>query len=75
MLTFWDFSISRDIALADPPISVKDSNVIENYHARQKNTKMEKGKMRKKDEEANGTWMAAKSNLMTHLHLLKLINP
>ena len=75
MLTFWDFSISRDIALPDPPISVQQSYVIENYHARQKNTKMEKGKMRKKDEEANGTWMAAKSNSMTHLHLLKLINP
>ena len=73
--TSWDFSISRDIAVTDPLISVQESNVIENYHARQKNTKMEKGKMRKKDEEANGTWMAAKSNSMTHLHLLKLINP
>ena len=75
MLTFWDFSISRDIALNDPPISVQESNVIENYLARQKNIKMEKGKVRKKDEEANGTWMAAKSNSMTNLHLLKLINP
>ena len=75
ILTSWDFSISRDIALTDPPISVQESNVIENYHARQKNSKMEKRKMRKKDEEANGTWMAAKSNSMTHLHLLKLINP
>ena len=75
ILSSWDFSISRDIALTDPPISVQKSNVIENYHARQKNTKMKKGKMRKKDEEANGTWMAAKSNSMTHLHLLKLINP
>ena len=53
MRTFWVFSISRDIALTDPPISVQESNVIENYHARQKNRKMEKGKMRKKDEKAN----------------------
>ena len=36
---------------------------------------MEKRKMKKKDEEANGTWMTAKSNSMTHLHVLKLINP
>ena len=28
-----DFSISRHIALTDPPISVQESNVIENYHA------------------------------------------
>ena len=75
ILTSWDFSISRDIAMTDPPISVQESNVIENYHARQKNSKMEKRKMRKKDEEANGTWMAEKSNSMTLLHLLKLINP
>ena len=61
--------------MTDPPISVQESNVIENYHARQKNSKMDKRKMRKKDGEANGTWMAAKSNSMTHLHLSKLINP
>jgi len=31
---------------------------------------MVKGKIRKKDEGANGTWMAEKSNSMRHLHPL-----
>ena len=31
---------------------------------------MAKGKIRKKDEGANGTWMAEKSNSMRHLHPL-----